>query len=356
MEAGFGAYERLLAIFDENICKHMIVVFTHGDKLKEGDSIEEAIAASPQTLQQVLNACDDRYIVFNNFAIDPQPQVERLLQMVNSMVAGNGGRPYSCPKYRELEDIMEQEVASRLEEIEKRDLKRQQYVKMLEKKLNKAKEEAHRAKQHFRKNEEDRKLEREASDRWSRRRELSLQLDTNDQQLNFQRQRTELQREQEKRASYERAMMEKHMKLTEMERRIAEEQVEKMKERERLEQTRLQEQEARARAENEKLRQQLDQERQEMRKQQQEQYKRESERMEMLDAKMNELLEAMSQQLEAGKKEAERKDEEIKTLKRRSLKRKMPVFPKCWVKQQNQRRVFLPANWMQSQDGFESDC
>lgn len=126
----FGAYQRLKALFDDRITRYLIVVFTHGDMLeRERTSIDDLVQKNTtKELQQVLRECSNRYIVFNNRASDPRPQVEQLLKMVRAMMAQNGGRPYSCAKYGEIGAGMEKEVARRLQEVEKRDLKRQKYV------------------------------------------------------------------------------------------------------------------------------------------------------------------------------------------------------------------------------------
>ncbi|KAK7444859.1 hypothetical protein BaRGS_00040392, partial [Batillaria attramentaria] len=47
----FGVYNRLKALLDDRVTKHIIVIFTFGDTLK-GEDIEEILKESPRELQQ----------------------------------------------------------------------------------------------------------------------------------------------------------------------------------------------------------------------------------------------------------------------------------------------------------------
>ena len=59
---------------------------------RPGDSMEAMLREAPKGLDQVLRECGRRYVLFNNMASDPRPQVEQLFQMVDSMLLSNGGQ------------------------------------------------------------------------------------------------------------------------------------------------------------------------------------------------------------------------------------------------------------------------
>ena len=82
-EEEHGAYERLKALLDHRVTKHMIVVFSHGDHLK-GAQISSILQSAPPQLKQVLRECNNRYVVVDNITTDKLPQVKRLQQEMNS--------------------------------------------------------------------------------------------------------------------------------------------------------------------------------------------------------------------------------------------------------------------------------
>ncbi|KAK7093292.1 hypothetical protein V1264_007071 [Littorina saxatilis] len=153
----YDAYKRIKALFDENITKYTIVLFTHGDMLEHNrKSIEDLLGkGAPKELQEVLKECSNRYIVFNNKERDTHAQVEQLLSMVRHMVAQNGGQAYSCPKYGQIGKGIEEEVARRLQEVDKKDLDLQMFLQQLEKHIHKVNEQ-------LRKNEPGRQRRMEA--------------------------------------------------------------------------------------------------------------------------------------------------------------------------------------------------
>nr|KAG5698439.1 hypothetical protein BaRGS_006634 [Batillaria attramentaria] len=72
-----------------------------------------------------------RYVVFNNIADNKQPQVRTLFQQVRQLIAQNQGRFYTCPKYTEVGEGFEEEVARRLAEVERRNAEKTRYVQNL---------------------------------------------------------------------------------------------------------------------------------------------------------------------------------------------------------------------------------
>ena len=137
----FGAFNRLKALFDENVVRYMIVLFTGGDDLeKEGKTFADLLQNAPKELIQVIEECGYRYFIFNNNASNTKPQVEELLNLVRKMNEENGHVPYNCPKYCMIGEGLEKEVNKRLAEVDKRDLEREKYAQELEAKTRETEE------------------------------------------------------------------------------------------------------------------------------------------------------------------------------------------------------------------------
>ena len=93
----------LFTYFGEQIKEYMIVIFTKADQLKtrrETKSIETFVKEiRVQEVQQLLQQCGMRYVAFNNMhnpdSKENKDQVKALLDMVQQMVARNGGRYYT---------------------------------------------------------------------------------------------------------------------------------------------------------------------------------------------------------------------------------------------------------------------
>ncbi|KAL8587361.1 hypothetical protein ACOMHN_045608 [Nucella lapillus] len=325
----YGAYQRLKALFDEAISRYLVVVFTHGDMLeRDGRTINDIINSPdlPQSLQQVLRECNNRYIVFNNMAPNPQPQVEQLLQMVRAMMRDNGGQPYSCPKYSSIGQGMEEEVARRLQEVEKRDLQRQKYVQQLEEQTKEAEETARTAQEQFEKNEEERRQTMKAEEERRLKLEEQLQAQISEQQIGFEKYQQELQRLHEEREEQEQMMKEKEAQMTEIEKKRAEEQAERMRQQEQEMQAMLTQHEQRMqqqRQEDVERRQQTERDHEEFLKQMDEQRRKEKEELEKREEERQRLRE---QQLEEERQEAKRRDEnyqkEMEDLKKQIMEHK----------------------------------
>ncbi|KAK7093290.1 uncharacterized protein [Littorina saxatilis] len=317
----YGAYKRLKALFDENITKYTIVLFTHGDMLEhERKSIEDLLDRdTPKELQEVLKECSNRYIVFNNMARDTHAQVEQLLSMVRHMVAQNGGQAYSCPKYGQIGQGMEEEVARRLQEVEKKDLKRQKYVQQLEKQTHEAEETAQRTKEQFQKNEAERQRRMEAEKQKRQQLEDQLQDHKREQEEKFQRHQEELQRLHREREEQERMMKEKEQEMTERERQRAEEVAEKMRQREQEMQDAMKQQEerlAKQREQDEERRGEMEKQRQEFAQQIEEQCRQDREELQKREEERERLYqEKRDEEKAAAKKREEDREREMGKLR-----------------------------------------
>lgn len=109
------AAQQHLELLGKDIWKHTVVVFTYGDHLQE-QTVEQYIESEGETfLQWLVGKCRNRYHIFN---IDRYSgtQVKELFEMVEDMVAGNGGSCYEMDKkclYKVKEmRMMEEEKAN----------------------------------------------------------------------------------------------------------------------------------------------------------------------------------------------------------------------------------------------------
>ncbi|KAM9332478.1 GTPase IMAP family member 4 isoform 2-T4 [Pholidichthys leucotaenia] len=85
--------EEHVSLFGEHVWRHVIVVFTWAEVLRT-ISIERYIRREGKELQWVLEKCKKRYFVINNCMFGENPQVGRLMERVEKMVAEEGG-PHS---------------------------------------------------------------------------------------------------------------------------------------------------------------------------------------------------------------------------------------------------------------------
>ncbi|KAL6491230.1 hypothetical protein MHYP_G00015750 [Metynnis hypsauchen] len=85
--------KRLLKLFDDNIWRHTILLFTKADQLGL-KSLEEYLEGSGRPLQALVEKCERRYHALNNRTIDNRKQVIELLDKIDQMVAENGGKTF----------------------------------------------------------------------------------------------------------------------------------------------------------------------------------------------------------------------------------------------------------------------
>lgn len=110
-------------IFGEDVCKYMIVVFTHGDDLEfDEKSINDYIHEAGPDLLQLLSSCGWRYHVLNNRLKD-RTQVLDFMQKVNTMVAKNNHSYYSYELFTFAEALKEakateKEIKRKMAELE----------------------------------------------------------------------------------------------------------------------------------------------------------------------------------------------------------------------------------------------
>ncbi|XP_041935520.1 GTPase IMAP family member 8-like [Alosa sapidissima] len=92
------AVEEHLQLFGENVWNHIIVLFTHGDKL-EDITIQQYIQDEGDPLQKLLQKCGNRYHVFNNMERKDHSQVNELLKKIEDIVVRNKGHHFQMDKH-----------------------------------------------------------------------------------------------------------------------------------------------------------------------------------------------------------------------------------------------------------------
>ncbi|MGH0171992.1 UNVERIFIED_CONTAM: hypothetical protein FKN15_062333 [Acipenser sinensis] len=104
----------------------MMVLFTHGDSLEDGMTIEEYIEGDEGDLLQFIDECGGRYCVFNNKDKHNTAQALDLVKEIEAMVETNCGRYYTMEMYNKA-------AASTSQKLETKERKgRSQNMKIVE--------------------------------------------------------------------------------------------------------------------------------------------------------------------------------------------------------------------------------
>ncbi|CAI9115082.1 OLC1v1015916C1 [Oldenlandia corymbosa var. corymbosa] len=98
-EEQVATVEILKHLFGDRILDYIIVCFTGGDELEEDQTLDEYMAYScPPALQDLLEKCGNRKVVFHNKAKEKETktnQRQQLLTLITSILVNNGGKPYT---------------------------------------------------------------------------------------------------------------------------------------------------------------------------------------------------------------------------------------------------------------------
>ncbi|XP_006647376.1 immune-associated nucleotide-binding protein 9-like [Oryza brachyantha] len=92
-----SSIETIKEFFGEKIIDHMVLVFTYGDLVGE-NKLKRMLANAPEYLQNFVELCKNRVVLFDNMTEDPRlqaKQLEKLLDVVDSINSNNGGKPFS---------------------------------------------------------------------------------------------------------------------------------------------------------------------------------------------------------------------------------------------------------------------
>lgn len=82
--------EENLAFFGDNVWRHTMIVFTWAEILRD-KPIERYIRREGKDLQWVVEKCNKRYHVINNYIFGEHPQLPDLINKIEKMVAEEGG-------------------------------------------------------------------------------------------------------------------------------------------------------------------------------------------------------------------------------------------------------------------------
>ncbi|KAL2086150.1 hypothetical protein ACEWY4_017209 [Coilia grayii] len=87
----------------DGVCSHTMLLFTRGDWL--GDTPIEQYIESEGALQSLVEKCRNRYHVLNNMDKGDRKQITELLEKMEEIICGNGGRHYEMDRKR-LDEVM----------------------------------------------------------------------------------------------------------------------------------------------------------------------------------------------------------------------------------------------------------
>ncbi|MBN3302176.1 GIMA4 GTPase, partial [Amia calva] len=126
-------------VFGENAARHTIVLFTHADDLE--DETVDGLLNTDQAVRELIEKCGSRYLAFNNRSPGDRSQVERLLGMIDRMVAENGGSHYTNDTFQTVEEEIKKKQEEVMEKNKVEMLKEQEALKaQYERKLQQVRE------------------------------------------------------------------------------------------------------------------------------------------------------------------------------------------------------------------------
>ncbi|XP_058872285.1 GTPase IMAP family member 8-like isoform X2 [Acipenser ruthenus] len=102
--------EAVKMIFGDSVAQYMMVLFTHGDSLEDGMTIEEYIeGAEGGNLQELIWECGRRYRVFNNKDKSSCTQATDLIKEIDKMVKNNNRGYYTKNMFSEAACSLKQQ-------------------------------------------------------------------------------------------------------------------------------------------------------------------------------------------------------------------------------------------------------
>ncbi|XP_054482847.1 GTPase IMAP family member 8-like [Anoplopoma fimbria] len=107
-KADLKLFELLQKLFSSEALKYSMVLFTHGDELRDHQTMEEMIWSNRQ-VSYLVSMCGGRYCVFDNKANRKREQVRGFLNKVDEMVTANGGQHYTDDMFRMAETFFREE-------------------------------------------------------------------------------------------------------------------------------------------------------------------------------------------------------------------------------------------------------
>ncbi|XP_016419959.1 inner centromere protein A-like [Sinocyclocheilus rhinocerous] len=201
--------------FGENSVKYTMVLFTRGDDLND-KTIDQCLGKPGSDLNQLIEACGNRFHVFNNKETGDRTQVTDLLQKIDNMVKENGGSYYSCKMFREMErELQEQQMKILMEKVEqvnreKEELmnKHEEEKKRMEKERQNHEKERKRREDEFREREERYKRDIKECEEQERKIREEMKREREEWEKQKQQERQRREEEEEKWRNKEQAMWE----------------------------------------------------------------------------------------------------------------------------------------------------
>lgn len=135
-------FMHLKDLFDPNIVKFTIIIFTRGDELmKKKMTLEALLEQADEPFKEVLRECENRVLVFNNEDRGKRDkQVNPLLEMVRKIAKANDEKPYSCTVQDVVNTKLERKVTVRVNQKIERDPNLKKFFDDMEKQVREAKE------------------------------------------------------------------------------------------------------------------------------------------------------------------------------------------------------------------------
>ncbi|XP_061108872.1 GTPase IMAP family member 7-like [Conger conger] len=118
------AVEELLKMFGEEALKYAVVLFTHGDQLEDGKTIQQFVGENAN-LTRLIKSCGNRvHVIDNKYWNNPTDghdgkdnnnsvQIKKLLNTIDRMVKLNAGEYYTNDLLQAVAKAVEEEVAAR---------------------------------------------------------------------------------------------------------------------------------------------------------------------------------------------------------------------------------------------------
>ncbi|XP_041093713.1 calponin homology domain-containing protein DDB_G0272472-like [Polyodon spathula] len=113
------AVEIIKMIFGGEATNHIIILFTHGDDLEEGETIEEYVDEAEGDLRKLLMECGFRYHAFNNREKNDRTQVTKLIEKIEAMVTANNNPFYTSDMLQQVNKKIEERVIEIMKEKKK---------------------------------------------------------------------------------------------------------------------------------------------------------------------------------------------------------------------------------------------
>ncbi|XP_048035365.1 GTPase IMAP family member 8-like [Megalobrama amblycephala] len=186
--------------FGEKSLKYTMVLFTRGDYLKN-NTIEQCLGKPGSPLMNLIEACGNRFHVFNNNQTGDRTQVSDLLEKIDNMVTANGGSFYSCKMFREMErEKQEQQIKILMDRVREREEEMKKHEEEMKREREKYKNKIEQLKHEKERkiNEERERMKREKEDLQSKHEEEENKIRILMEKMNREREGMMKKQEEEK--------------------------------------------------------------------------------------------------------------------------------------------------------------